>query len=172
MLKKERRQFECEIFGTDMDPEAIRSAVAGEYLDAELEEVKKKYLDAYFERVPRRHETSLGGDTLFRLRGEIIDMVRFSCSDVTRMLLPNQTVFKPFHLVLCRNILIYMSRDLQEEMLAAIAARIMGNGYLVLGETETLPERLRQEFIQPYPPAKLFRKKPEGLPELPDAEIP
>lgn len=161
MLDRERFSFDYEIIGVDLDQLAIQQAVAGEYLPEEVEEVKKRQLDHYFDAVPNPQEKLLGaGDhNLYRLRPEIIDMVRFSVGDVNKFLLQRRTAFTPFHLILCRNLLIYMGQQRQEELLTAMTEMLTDDGYLVLGQSESLTDSVRNRYSQPFVTSKIFRKQ-------------
>jgi len=46
--------------------------------------------------------------------------------------------FNEFHLILCRNVLIYFDRGLQERVLKLFDESLVNLGYLALGKKETL----------------------------------
>jgi PAS domain-containing protein len=46
------------------------------------------------------------------------------------------------HLVSCRNLLIYLNRDLQEQIIAVFRYACRDDGYLILGESESAPDDL------------------------------
>lgn len=155
---QENLSFAYHIQGTDVDPEAIEKAKKGEYSDEELFETKRKYLDAYFMKLPHQFGTCLGNER-YQLKDEIRSMVRFSSDNIMNMLLYKRQYLGSYNLILCRNVLIYLNREMQEQMIRAIGDILYDKGYLVLGEAETMPECVRQEFEQPFSGIKIFRKR-------------
>lgn len=150
--------FEYRIQGTDVDPDAVEKAKKGEYSDQELFETKRKYLDAYFTRLPQQ-PGAFSGYERYQIKDVIRSMVRFSSDNIMSLLLHKKVHPGSYNLILCRNVLIYLNRQMQEEMVRAIGEMLCDKGYLVIGEAETMPEHLRHAFEQPFPGIKIFRKK-------------
>lgn len=158
LQSQENLSFAYHIIGTDVDPDAIAKARKGEYPDEELFETKRKYLDAYFKKLPHQSEICHGQER-YQINDEIKSMVMFSSGNIMNMLLHKRPYLGIYNLILCRNVLIYLNREMQEEMIMAIGNILYDKGYLVLGEAETMPERVRQEFEQPFTNIKIFRKR-------------
>lgn len=155
---QENLSFGYHMQGTDVDPEAIEKARKAEYSDEELFETKRKYLDAYFIKLPNQLGTCLGYER-YQIKDVIKSMVRFSSDNIMDMLFHKRAYLGSYNLILCRNLLIYLNREMQEEMIRAIGDILYDKGYLVLGEAETMPESVRHEFEQPFPGIKIFRKR-------------
>ncbi|MBI5076625.1 MAG: protein-glutamate O-methyltransferase CheR [Nitrospirae bacterium] len=155
---QENLSFACHIQATDVDPDAVEKARKGEYSDEELFETKRKYIDAYFKRLPHQAGTCLD-NARYQVKDEIRSMVRFSSDNIMSMLLHKKANLGSYNLILCRNVLIYLNREMQEEMVTAIGSVLYDKGYLMIGEAETMPESVRQEFEQPFPGIKIFRKR-------------
>jgi chemotaxis protein methyltransferase CheR len=155
---QEKLSFSYHIYGTDVDPDAVEKARKGEYSDEELFETKKRYVEQYFSKLPHQFGACLGYER-YQINDEIKSMVRFSSDNIMNMLLHQRASLGSYNLILCRNVLIYLNREMQEEMIRAIGDILYDKGYLVLGEAETMPESVRQEFEQPFPNIKIFRKK-------------
>jgi chemotaxis methyl-accepting protein methylase len=158
LLKKEKGLFNVKVLGTDIDPEALEIAVKGEYQENELSEVKKKYMDAFFNKIPKSQKNYAQADT-YRISDEIKSMVQFECSDLTGLLKLQETLPDAYNLILCRNVLIYMNLDLQKEIFNSLNNILYENGYLVLGETETMQKTLINSFDQPCPCGKIYKKR-------------
>ncbi len=154
---QETLSFACHIQGTDVDSDAVEKAKKGEFSDEELFETKRKYIEAYFKKLPHQFGTCLGRER-YQIKDEIRSMVRFSSDNIMNMLLHKKVRPRNYNLILCRNVLIYLNREMQEEMIRAIGDILYDKGYLVIGEAETMPESVRQEFEQPFPGIKIFRK--------------
>ena len=52
-----------------------------------------------------------------------------------------------FHLIFCRNVLIYFNRNLQKVVFSTIDDSLCKGGVLVLGESEKLPEKYKYNMI-------------------------
>jgi chemotaxis protein methyltransferase CheR len=158
LLTKDRDTFRVDILGTDIDAEALRKAVLGEYPDEELQEVKKKHLDAFFREIPATHQHYAGQSRRYRVNDEIKSMVRFECGDLVVKLKQREIAKGSFHIILCRNVLIYMNRALQQKIFGYMAEIIAPNGYFVIGESETIPETPNNAFVQVFSGVKIYRK--------------
>jgi chemotaxis protein methyltransferase CheR len=64
---------------------------------------------------------------------------------------------EPFHLILCRNVMIYFDRPTQEELVNKLARRLVPGGYLLVGHSESLTGI--QHPLQPVAPA-IYRRPP------------
>ncbi|NIN36186.1 MAG: protein-glutamate O-methyltransferase CheR, partial [Gammaproteobacteria bacterium] len=54
--------------------------------------------------------------------------------------------FPQADLILCRNVMIYFTREEQEKILALFASTLPENGALVLGRSETMTGTIRNYF--------------------------
>jgi chemotaxis protein methyltransferase CheR len=84
--------------------------------------------------------------------------VIFVRHDITSCHPPKEGVFSDYHLILCRNTLIYFSQELGEKIVTSLARSLIPGGYLVLGEAETIPAPLMREFSEIFPRTRIYRK--------------
>lgn len=121
-------RLRAHLFATDMDRTALDTAARARYPRESLTEVRVGLLDRYF--VPE-------GEA-YRLRDEIVSMVRFSQHNLTSQegSAPPDSVFGSFDLILCRNVLIHISREAQVLVLRSLGQALASGGYLVLGPAE------------------------------------
>lgn len=157
LLRKERGEIDVRIVGTDIDSGAIARATEGEYSENELLEVKKKYMDTCFRPVEKKRLSS-EQEQFFRVNNEIKSMVRLECADIIKKLQVRKSQLNSYNVILCRNVLIYMDRDLQQEIVNNMSELLFENGYLVIGESETMPSVCRNNFVQVFPGVKIFKK--------------
>jgi len=146
------RNLKPYIFATDIDTDALEKANAGVYPRESFESIKLGILDRYFiahENGPR-----------YEVRSFIKDMVSFSIDDCTssRHIAPANSVFGTFDLVLCRNVLVYFSPELQKNVLNKINKTIIPGGYLILGDCESLTGEIKREFLNFDSRNKIFQK--------------
>ncbi len=113
---------DVQIFASDLDGVALAIAREGRYPLAIEADVSEERLRKYF----------TGEGDHYRIRREIREMVLFA----THSLLKDPP-FSKLHLVSCRNLLIYLERELQQQVLATINYALTAGGYLFLGSSET-----------------------------------
>jgi chemotaxis methyl-accepting protein methylase len=138
------------IFGTDINEESLRAAERGLYGRDKLESTKLGVLDEYFVARGDRYEVS----------PDIRNIVRFSRDDLTAAdrLCPAESVFGGFDLVLCRNVLIYFTRELQEAVLDKLQRCLGPGGTLVLGNAEFLSGPIADRFRAIDARNRIFQK--------------
>ena len=131
MLGGELPEWSVKIFATDLDEAAINFARRGLYSENLLKGVPTEYRDRYFERA----------DHGYRIAKTLRQMVIFGQQDLSR-----SAPFPRIDLVLCRNVLIYFTPELQDYVLNQFAFSLSPSGYLFLGKAETV--RPTQTFYE------------------------
>ena len=121
------------IRATDISQIALLKALSGIYAPAAVTNVPDGFRKQYLQRVDGHYEVNSG------IRG----LVRFSVLDLAKL---ETAPWSDVDCVFCCNVLIYLKRKLQERVLESLYASLATPGFLVLGEVETLPERLRQRM--------------------------
>jgi len=124
LLGKELKDWRIRILATDLDVGALEKAKKGIYSQFSLKGVNARCVERYFEPLPRGE---------YALKPEIIKMVKFEQHDLIADPPPRH-----LDLILCRNVLIYFSRQQQEKLLHAFHQALNKRGYLVIGKTEVL----------------------------------
>lgn len=131
------------IVGTDLSPEALQRAKRAHFSKDRVAGVPEKMLRDYFE---------LQADT-YRLNETIKTCVRFFRHDI----LSDQPFYRA-DLILCRNVMIYFSREQQQKILQILAAALPQGGYLVLGRAETLVPACRDLFRCINPAERIYQR--------------
>ncbi|HEX7592078.1 MAG TPA: CheR family methyltransferase [Candidatus Limnocylindrales bacterium] len=124
---------EIRIFATDIDLEAIAFARRGIYPPEAMESLPEGIQSRYF------METAAGWEVDKRLRALMV----FGEHD-----LGERAPFPRIDLLLCRNVLIYFARPMQEVALETFAFSLRPGGRLALGPSETvmaLPDPFQEE---------------------------
>jgi two-component system CheB/CheR fusion protein len=117
------KRVAVQIFGTDIDKDAIDKARSGLYPASVAADVGKEHLKRFF---------SAEGDH-YRIRKEIRDQVVFSTQDLLM-----DPPFSRLHLLCCRNVLIYFDTSAQKKLLPLFHYTLTPGGLLVLGSSETI----------------------------------
>ncbi len=129
-LKGALADWQPHIFATDIDTKSLETAAEGIYSRECLEDTKLGILNDHFTAV----------DHGYQIRPFLHKMVWFSRDDLTSQkgFAPKDSIFGGFDLVFCRNVLIYFSRDLQHRVLDNLVRSLDKDGYLILGESESI----------------------------------
>ena len=110
-----------EVIATDVDEEALAMARAGEYPASAVAELPARLRERYLAPSGNR----------FRVIPRLRERVHFERSDLSRT-----GPAGGFHLVACRNLLIYWARDVQEAILRRVIEATVPGGIAMLGESE------------------------------------
>ena len=142
-----KKRFTFQIFGTDMDAQAIDIARTGVYPDGIAVDVSPERLARFFTQE----------DGHYRLKKEIRELVVFAPQNVTK-----DPPFTKLDLISCRNLLIYLNAPLQQRLLALFHYALKPDGLLLLGSSESVGE-LRDHFAVVDKKAKIFRRTGRAL---------
>ncbi len=135
------RQFDYEIFATDLDEDVVRIAGQGAYSEAIESDISPRRLKRFFIR---------GADS-YRILPSIRERVIFATHNTT-----DDPPLTRMDLVVCRNLLIYFQPRLQAKVLSYLNFALRMEGILFLGAGESVAGA--EEFKVLDPKHKLFRK--------------
>ncbi|GAC1549239.1 MAG: hypothetical protein NVS2B7_25280 [Herpetosiphon sp.] len=142
VLGPERGDFSIKIFATDLDTDAILFARSGIYPAAAIAELSHDLVERYFNP----------GTNGYEIKKQVRSMVVFGEHDLAQ-----RAPFPCIDLVLCRNVLIYFAKELQNRALQLFTFALHEGGYLALGKSETV--RPNDEFFTlQYKQHKLYRR--------------
>ncbi len=129
---------------TDVDRACLERARGARYPLASLAEMPADLLERHFETV----------GTERRVTERIRRRVQVRHHDMTGEPPPR----RGYHLILCRNVLIYFDRPVQERLFAAFADALVPGGFLVLGKVETLFGAARERLTLIDPRERVYRR--------------
>jgi two-component system CheB/CheR fusion protein len=142
------------IFATDIDEAAISFARRGVYPKESIAALDPVIVERYFVATEAGWEVAKG----------IRDMTVFGQHD-----LGQRAPFPRIDLALCRNVLIYFSKELQARTLQIFAFSLRNGGYLALGKAETA-NPLADYFSPINPSLRIFRRFGERV-TIPAAQV-
>ncbi len=117
-------QPQLQIFATDLHEKSLAKAREGVYQDSIESNVSAERLRRFFE-----HETGC-----YRVQRELREMIIFSSHNLLK-----DPPFSRLDLVVCRNMLIYLQRDMQENVISVIHYSLKPSGLLLLlGASESI----------------------------------
>jgi len=148
LLADETAPLPVRIFATDIAGEAVEFARRGIYPESALAAMSSDMIERNFVR----------SDAGYEVRKPVRSLVIFGEHD-----LGNRAPFPRIDLVLCRNVLIYFTTDLQRRVLQRFAFALHAGGYLVLGKSETVSP-LPAYFALEQSRLKVFRRIGDSAP--------
>ena len=143
LMNKYDMQFEIKIFATDVDRQALEKAANGTYPDTIRKDVSEQRLQKYF--VYRNGS--------YQVTRQLREMMIFAPHDLTK-----DAGFTRMHLVTCRNMLIYLEPNLQQQVIRNIHFSLNVDGIFFMGEAEN-PGNLEDEFITVSKKWKIYKKR-------------
>ncbi len=125
-----------EIQASDIDMEILEKAKEGAYMEQRLTKLPPGWKEKYFTKIERT----------FKVSEEIKNQVIFKKHDLLGRLIPG-----PWDIILCRNVLIYLTKEAQEDLIARFAQALSLDSYLILGWPEYIfnPEKLGLARVGP-----------------------
>ncbi|MEB3282797.1 MAG: CheR family methyltransferase [Lyngbya sp.] len=147
------KNIQVKIFATDINPNRLAIASQGIYPESIVTDVSASRLEKYF---------SFDGQ-FFKVRKHLRGMLIFAPHNLIQ-----NAGFTQIHLVSCRNVLIYLQPQIQQQILRRLHFSLKVNGILFLGVSESIGELQLAEFNLLQEQYKIFQKKREiRLPLLP-----
>ncbi|MCI1189095.1 PAS domain-containing protein [Hymenobacter sp. DH14] len=126
------KHLSIQIFATDINPDAIDAARTGEYAGSLVADVSTERLRRFFAKTE-------GG---YRVKKEVRDAVVFAVHDLNK-----DAPFTKLDVLVCRNLLIYLSAELQKNLIPIFHYALNPGGLLLLGPSENLTGF--QDLFQP-----------------------
>lgn len=144
-LQRQHRGREAgrlEVVGTDIDRRSLDAARAAEYPDLSMGETPPAVVERWFT-----------GGPPWVLRPEAKQGVSFERRD----LISGQPLAEQ-QLILCRNVVIYFDREIQERLFRRFYDALAPGGFLVMGKVETLIGEARLLFQPVNNRERIFRR--------------
>jgi chemotaxis protein methyltransferase CheR len=123
------QQGKWTIEGTDISTRILARAEQGVYTEDKIAPVPQELLRRYFQRGVGQWQGH------FRVRAQLREHLHFQHLN---LLQPHYPFAKKFHLIFCRNVMIYFDRPTQETLIAKLTDQLEPGGYLLVGHSESL----------------------------------
>jgi len=131
LLEEEGLYSRCQIYATDLNDDALSKAKQGIYSVDRIKEFTLNY------------QQSGGSKSLAKYYHSKYDSVILDSSLKKNIVFANHnlvsdSVFGEMHLILCRNVMIYFNRTLQDRVLQLFHDSLVPKGFLCIGTKESL----------------------------------
>lgn len=134
VLGRDLDRYRISIIGTDIDDLSLEKARKGIYHENVLKNVETITKENYFVKQ---------GDT-YQVSDQLKSMIRFKRHDMI-----SESCIDRFDLIICRNVMIYFKKEIQEELQLNFHKMLNKGGFFVIGKAETLLGAASSRF-KPY----------------------
>jgi chemotaxis protein methyltransferase CheR len=144
----------CHILASDSNPQALETALLGEYSDWCIRDCPELFRQNYFKRVGEN----------WLIEPALVKQVEYFNHDLLSQSFPSRS-----DIIFCRNVLIYFEQAQLEETLEKLAAALAPGGVLYLGYAEAVAATRIPTLEMLDPAIAAFRKKspePTSLPKI------
>ncbi|MDB5992131.1 MAG: cheBR [Herbaspirillum sp.] len=117
-----KAQVDTQVFASDIDKRAIDLGRRGLYPESIVTDVPANRLRQFFTKDGNQYQ----------IKKELREKVLFAAHNILR-----DPPFSRVHLITCRNLLIYLSRDVQQKIFEMFHFALLPGGYLFLGSSES-----------------------------------
>jgi two-component system CheB/CheR fusion protein len=138
---------QLQVFATDLHEPSLRKARAGVYPASIEADVSRQRLNQFFLK-------ENGG---YRIRKQVRERLVFALHNILQ-----DPPFSHVHLICCRNLLIYLRRDVQRELMVLFHYALEEGGYLLVGTAEGVESDL---FICEDKKHGLYRRRSVPTPK-------
>ncbi len=144
---KPKENYTLQIFATDLDSDAIDYARQGVYPDNIAAVVSAKRLKRFFIKEGKG----------YRVGKEIREIVTFATQNIIM-----DPPFTRLNIIICRNLLIYLTPELQKKLLPIFYYSLNPGGILFLGGAETI-SNFTDLFVPLNIKSRLFRRRESAM---------
>lgn len=131
------------IIASDIDKDALEKAARGEYQKKQLNGLSNPLIDKYFTR----------RDDVYRVQDFIKEIIHFEQHDLMK-----ESIHKSLDLILCRNVMIYFSKESQQKIHMNFYEALREGGYFITGKSEMLSGEPRDKFLPIDVTCRVYQK--------------
>lgn len=151
LLKEANLLQKSLIYATDLNALVLDTAKKGIFPLQMMKQYSENYMASGGKKDFSHYYTANYG--LAKFGEDLLEKMVFSQHNLI-----SDTSFNEFDLILCRNVLIYFDKDLQERALTLFDDSLAKLGYLALGTKETLKFSNLKNRFQQFEKEKIWRK--------------
>jgi chemotaxis protein methyltransferase CheR len=152
VLQEEGLYDRCRIYATDLSEAGLEQARTGVFRLDRMQEYTENYIRAGGKRAFSEYYTAAYDAA--RFVGSLSDNVVFAQHNLV-----SDGSFNEFHAIVCRNVLIYFDRELQDRVHGLFHESLVRFGVLAVGQKESIRfTALQDRYEELDPDEKLYRK--------------
>jgi len=152
LLQEEGLLDRCQIYATDFNQKVLEIAREGVYHKDEIEQYERNYMLSGGKRKLSDYYQSMYGSVMFNK--DLSSRIVFADHNLV-----TDSVFADVNLILCRNVLIYFEKSLQENVVGLFYESLVPSGILCLGTKESLKFTRHEKLFEPIDEKQRIFKK-------------
>lgn len=153
LLKEEGLLDRCQVYATDFNRKVLEIAKEGVYQKSEIEQFERNYQLSGGKFKLSDYYKSRYGSVIFDR--ELSNKIVFADHNLV-----TDKVFADVNLILCRNVMIYFEKSLQENVIGLFYDSLVPSGILCLGTKESIKfSRFENSFDIVDEKQKIYKKK-------------
>lgn len=139
--------FKIYILATDLDKKALDVAKKGIYDKSVFKYMNKFIIQKYFDIEESE------GNVKYAIKDKVKNLVKFYNYDLF-----SNSKYSHFDLILCRNVMIYFTKELQNRLIYDFHNSLNDGGYLIIGKTESMTGDLNSRYLCINAREKIYQK--------------
>jgi len=147
LIGKKLPNYKVTILASDLDEDALAKAVKGEYNRKQLKSLEDSLIDKYFSK----------NGASYQVKDFVKQLIHFEKRDLMK-----PSLHKGFDLILCRNVMIFFSRESQQQIHMNFYNALREGGYLVIGKSEILSGEPSKKFLCADVNCRVYQKSLGG----------
>jgi len=151
LLQEEDLLHKAKIYATDMNEQVIEQAKLGKFSLKRMQTFTKNYMLAGGTKEFSTYYITDNEYAIFH--PEIMNKVSFAHHN-----LATDSTFNEFHIILCRNVMIYFDTTLQHRVHNLFYESLTADGFLALGNMESIIAANKAQYEEIVPCERIFRK--------------
>ncbi|GEP90879.1 MCP methyltransferase, CheR-type [Chitinophaga terrae (ex Kim and Jung 2007)] len=152
LLKEAKLLHKAIIYATDLNTSVLEKGRRGMFRLSQMQQYSRNYMEAGGTEDFSSYYTA--NYEYAKFREELGEKIIFSPHNLV-----TDSSFNEFQLIICRNVLIYFNKELQDRVLTLFSDSLEQLGYLALGSKETLNfTKVARKFKQLEGREKIWRK--------------
>lgn len=142
-IKEMGGDFDVKIYATDIDESAVNSARKGIFIEDSLKNVDPAMRNRFFQP----------SNANYQIIPQIRNLVTFGVHNIV-----SHIHLSHMDIILCRNLLIYFEKELQEKVFEKFYYSLNPGGFIVLGKSEVAPLSYREHLVEVCKREKIYQK--------------
>jgi len=147
LLKHRMKDCRVSIYASDLDRSALAKAKSGEYTSRMVQGVEERILNRYFEF----------DNDVYTVKNFVKQPIHFEEQDL--MTPPRH---RNLDVILCRNVMIYFSKEIQRKIYMNFYDSLRYGGYLITGKTELVPGEVSRKFVDINAKCRIYKKSSQA----------
>jgi chemotaxis protein methyltransferase CheR len=136
------------IFASDIDKDSLSKAALGDYQHKQLGALDQPLIDQFFTKEAN----------CYRVKDSVRQLIRFEQFDLMK-----PTLHQNLDLILCRNVMIYFSKEGQQQIHMGFYNALRDGGYFITGKSEILSGEPYERFVAVDTHSRVYQKPPKNL---------